>query len=53
MGDIIVNTSVYVPKTLNKEEKEAIKSLRGSDNLKGDKTERKSIFESFFKNIFK
>lgn len=53
MGDIIVNTSVYVPKTLSKEEKEAIKSLRGSDNLKGDKTERKSIFESFFKNIFK
>lgn len=53
MGDIIVNASVYVPKTLSKEEKEAIKSLRGSDNLKGDKTERKSIFESFFKNIFK
>lgn len=53
MGDIIVNTSVYVPKTLSKEEKEAIKSLRNSENLKGDKTERKSIFESFFKNIFK
>ena len=53
MGNIIVNASVYVPKTLTREEKDAIKSLRNSDNLKGDKTERKSIFESFFKNIFK
>ena len=51
-GDIIVNTSVYVPKTLNKEEKDAIKALKDSENFKGDKNEKKSIFENFFKNIF-
>ncbi len=51
-GDIIVNTSVYVPKTLSKEEKEAIKTLKDSDNFKGDKNEKKSIFETFFKNLF-
>ncbi len=51
-GDIIVNISIYVPKTLTKEEKELVKKLKGSDNFKADNTTKKSIFENF-KNLFK
>ena len=50
-GDMVVNISVYVPKTLNREEKEAIERFRYSDNFKGDKQTRDSIFQRF-KNYF-
>ncbi len=50
-GDLIVNVSVYVPKTLNKEEKEVIEKLRDSDNFKGDKITAQSIFQKF-RNYF-
>lgn len=50
-GDLIVNISVYVPKTLSKEEKTAIEKFRESDNFKGDSQTKKSIFERF-KNYF-
>ncbi len=50
-GDLVVNISVYIPKTLSKKEKEMIESLRESDNFKGDMTTKKSIFEKF-KNYF-
>lgn len=50
-GDLVVNISVYVPKTLSKKEKETIESFRESDNFKGDMTTKKSIFEKF-KNYF-
>lgn len=47
-GDLLVNISIYVPKTLSKDEKKAIESLRGSDNFKGDTETKRSIF-NFFK----
>lgn len=51
IGDLIVNMSVYVPKTLNRNEKKAIEELRESENFKGDSTTKKSIFEKF-RNYF-
>lgn len=50
-GDLVVNISVYVPKTLSKDEKKAVESFVESDNFKGDKETKKSIFERF-KNYF-
>ncbi len=50
-GDLVVNISVYVPKTLSRDEKNAIEQFRDSDNFKGDKQTRDSIFQRF-KNYF-
>ena len=50
-GDLVVNISVYVPRTLSREEKQAIEAFRDSDNFKGDKQTRDSIFQKF-KNYF-
>lgn len=50
-GDILVNISVYVPKTLSKEERKAMESLRNSENFKGDKSTKQSIFQRF-RNYF-
>jgi len=50
-GDLVVNISVYIPKTLSKEEKNAIEQFRDSDNFKGDSDTKKSIFQKF-KNYF-
>mgnify|MGYP002673048996 FL=1 len=50
-GDLVVNISVYVPKTLSHDEKKAIEKFLESDNFKGDKATKKSIFERF-KNYF-
>ena len=50
-GDLVVNISVYVPKTLSREEKEAIMKFKNSDNFKGDSSTKKSIFDKF-KNYF-
>jgi len=50
-GDMVVNISVYVPKTLSHEEKEAILRFKDSDNFKGDKQTRDTIFQRF-KNFF-
>lgn len=50
-GDMVVNISVYVPKTLSREEKEAILRFKDSDNFKGDKQTRDTIFQRF-KNFF-
>ena len=44
-GDIIVNISVYVPKTLSREEKETLEQLRGSENFQGDVNAKRSIFD--------
>ena len=46
-GDIVVNISVYIPKTLSKSEKKMIEELKESDNFKGNETIKKSIFEKF------
>ena len=50
-GDLVVNISVYIPKELSSSEKKAIESFRDSDNFKGDKETKKSIFDRF-KNYF-
>lgn len=47
VGDLVVNMSIYIPKTLTKEEKKAVESLRDSENFKGDAVAKKSIFEKF------
>ena len=51
IGDLVVNISVYVPKTLSKDEKEVLLKLRNSDNFKGDSETKQSIFQRF-KNYF-
>ena len=51
MGDLVVNLSVYVPKTLDKAEKQAIEKLKDSDNFKGDSETKRTIFERS-KNYF-
>ena len=50
-GDLVVNISVYVPKTLSREEKQSLEKFRDSDNFKGDRQTRDSIFQRF-KNYF-
>ena len=50
-GDLVVNISVYVPKTLSREEKEAMQRFKDSDNFKGDKHTKDTIFQRF-KNYF-
>ncbi len=50
-GDLVVNISIYVPKTLSRDEKETIESLRTSDNFKGDYATKQSIFKKF-RNYF-
>ena len=50
-GDLVVNISVYVPKTLSREEKKALEELKKSDNFKGDRQTKESIFNRF-KNYF-
>ncbi|MCR5679140.1 MAG: molecular chaperone DnaJ [Prevotella sp.] len=50
-GDLVVNISVYVPKTLSREERKALESFKDSDNFKGDRQTKESIFNRF-KNYF-
>ena len=47
IGDLVVQISIYVPKTLSREEKEALERMRGSENFKGDNQTKRSIFEKF------
>ena len=51
VGDLVVNISVYVPKTLSRDERKALETFRDSDNFKGDKQTKDSIFNRF-KNYF-
>ena len=50
-GDLLVNISVFVPKTLTREEKDTIERLRQSDHFKGDAATARTIFQKF-KNYF-
>ena len=50
-GDLVVQVSVYVPKTLDRQERQMLEQLRNSDNFKGEASTKKSIFEKF-KNYF-
>ena len=49
VGDLVVHISIYVPKELTKTEKKAIEELRDSENFRGDKNTKRSIFENFKK----
>ena len=49
IGDLVVHISIYVPKELTKSEKKAIEELRDSENFRGDKNTKHSIFENFKK----
>ena len=51
VGDLVVNISVYVPKTLTRSEKEALVEMQQSDNFKGDKQTKQTIFQRF-RNYF-
>jgi len=46
-----VNVSVYVPETLNKEEKKALEEMEGSDNFKPNTSIKEKIFKKF-KSLF-
>ena len=50
-GDLVVNISVFVPKTLSREERKAMEEFKDSDNFKGDSQTKESIFNRF-KNYF-
>lgn len=50
-GDLVVHISAFVPKTLNREEKNMLESLRNNDNFKGDNVTKRSIFKKF-RNYF-
>lgn len=50
-GDLLINISIFVPKTLSKEEKTSIEKMKDSDNFKGDPSTKRSIFERF-RNYF-
>lgn len=46
-GDMVLNISIYVPKTLSKDEKDVLEKLKNSDNFKGDNATKRTIFEKF------
>jgi len=51
MGDMVVNISVYVPKTLTMSERRALEEMQRSDNFKGDYATKQTIFQRF-RNYF-
>lgn len=51
MGDMVVNISVYVPKTLTSSERRALEEMQRSDNFKGDYATKQTIFQKF-RNYF-
>lgn len=46
-GDIIVNMSVYIPETLNKDEKNAFEAMKNSDNFEPSSSIKEKIFKKF------
>ncbi|MDE6151864.1 MAG: molecular chaperone DnaJ, partial [Prevotella sp.] len=50
-GDMVLNISIYVPKTLSKDEKNALEKMKNSDNFKADSSTKRTIFEKF-RNYF-
>lgn len=50
-GDLVVHISVFVPKTLSREEKSMLENMRNKDNFKGDNVTKRSIFKKF-RNYF-
>lgn len=50
-GDIVVNVSVYIPETLNRDEKKVIESFKESENFKPTESIKEQIFRRF-RNLF-
>lgn len=50
-GDLLVNISVYVPETLNKEEKSTLETMENSENFKPNSSIKEKIFKKF-KSLF-
>lgn len=50
-GDLLVNISIYVPETLNKEEKNMLEEMEISDNFKPNTSMKEKIFRKF-KSLF-
>ena len=50
-GDLIVNIGVYIPESLNAEERAAFEKLRESDNMRPSKKSKENFFNRF-KKIF-
>ncbi|MBQ8888630.1 MAG: molecular chaperone DnaJ [Bacteroidaceae bacterium] len=50
-GDLLVNVSVYIPETLNKEEKQAMEKMQNSENFMPNLSIKEKIFKKF-KNFF-
>lgn len=46
-GDEIINISVYIPETLSKDERKAIETLAGSDNISPSNSIKDKIFKHF------
>lgn len=46
-GDLLVNISIYVPESLNKEEKSTLEKLDSADNFKPSDTIKEKIFKKF------
>ncbi len=46
-GDIVINISVYIPETLNREEKEAFERMKDSDNLRPSSGIKDPIFRKY------
>ncbi|MBQ3780247.1 MAG: molecular chaperone DnaJ, partial [Bacteroidaceae bacterium] len=46
-GDEVINISVYMPETLSKDEKEAMKRFDDSDNFRPSDSIKKKIFNKF------
>lgn len=46
-GDLLVNVSIYVPETLNKEEKKALENMEKSENFKPSTSVKEKIFKKF------
>ncbi len=46
-GDEVINISVYMPETLSRDEKEALKRFDDSDNFKPSESIKKKIFNKF------
>ena len=50
-GDLLVNVSVYVPETLNKDEKKALEEMEESDNFKPNTSIKEKIFKKFKESV--
>ena len=46
-GDILVNISIYVPKSLSKDEKKALEVMKNSDNFQADNSTKNNFFNKF------